>query len=110
MSTTIIREFSFEAAHRLPNVPQGHKCHRLHGHSWRCEVHVRGEVNPKSGWVCDFEDLWLAFEPFWQQLDHHTLNDLDGLDNPTSENLAHWIWDRLTPKLAGLCTIIIHSG
>jgi len=92
-------EFSFEAAHRLPHVPSGHKCARLHGHSFRVEVRVRGDVGPATGMVVDFEDLKAAFAPLHAQLDHNYLNDIEGLDNPTSENLAMWIWSRLSPSL-----------
>lgn len=95
----IFREFTFEAAHRLPHVPEGHKCARLHGHSFRVEIHVRGEVDPELGWVMDFAELKKAFQPLDDQLDHRYLNDVDGLENPTSENLARWIWDRLTDTL-----------
>lgn len=96
----IFKEFTFEAAHRLPNVPDGHKCSRLHGHSFRAELHVTGPVDPVKGWVADFADLKGAFAPLLEQLDHHYLNDIDGLDNPTSENLARWIWCRLSLRLA----------
>lgn len=109
MSTTIVREIRFEAAHLLPNVPEGHKCRRLHGHSFRCEIHVSGDVDPGRGWVCDFDDLRAAFEPLRQELDHHYLNEIEGLDNPTSENLARWIWERLAPRLPGLAAIVIHE-
>lgn len=95
----IFREFTFEAAHRLPNVPEGHKCARLHGHSYRVEVHITGEVDPRLGWIMDFGDVKKAFEPVNAQLDHHYLNEVPGLENPTSENLARWIWDRLTGEL-----------
>jgi 6-pyruvoyltetrahydropterin/6-carboxytetrahydropterin synthase len=95
----IFREFSFEAAHRLPNVPSGHKCARLHGHSFRVEVHVTGEVDPTAGWVMDFAEISAAFRPLQEQLDHHYLNEVPGLENPTSENLARWIWDRLAGAL-----------
>ena len=91
----VFREFTFEAAHRLPNVPAGHKCARLHGHSFRVEVHVEGDVDPETGMVIDFADLKAAFAPLHERLDHHYLNEVDGLENPTSENLARWIWDRL---------------
>jgi 6-pyruvoyltetrahydropterin/6-carboxytetrahydropterin synthase len=96
---TIFREFSFESAHLLPNLPEGHKCRRLHGHSYRAEVHVRGAVDPAGGMVMDFAEITSAFEPLWQQLDHNYLNDIEGLENPTSENLASWIWDRLSATL-----------
>ena len=95
----IFREFTFEAAHRLPHVPDGHKCARLHGHSYRVEIHVRGEVDEETGWVMDFAEIKAAFAPLHDQLDHHYLNEVAGLDNPTSENLARWIWGRLTGQL-----------
>jgi 6-pyruvoyltetrahydropterin/6-carboxytetrahydropterin synthase len=95
----IFREFTFEAAHRLPHVPQGHKCARLHGHSYRVEVHVKGEVGADTGWVMDFGDLRTAFQPLHEQLDHRYLNEVPGLENPTSEVLARWIWDRLAESL-----------
>lgn len=98
----IYREFTFEAAHRLPNVPEGHKCARLHGHSYQAAVHVSGPVGQTTGWVQDFGDIKAAFKPLEDQLDHHYLNDVPGLENPTSEVLAKWIWDRLVPELPNL--------
>jgi 6-pyruvoyltetrahydropterin/6-carboxytetrahydropterin synthase len=95
----VFREFTFEAAHRLPYVPDGHKCGRLHGHSFRIEVRVEGDVDPATGMVIDFADIKSAFAPLHDQLDHHYLNDVDGLCNPTSEHLARWIWDRLQGSL-----------
>lgn len=95
----IFKEFRFEAAHRLPMVPKGHKCERLHGHSYRVEVHVRGVVDPEAGWVMDFGDISEAFAPLHVQLDHYYLNEVEGLENPTSENLARWIWQRLVTSL-----------
>ncbi|MFE9869792.1 6-carboxytetrahydropterin synthase QueD [Micromonospora sp. NPDC005686] len=95
----IYREFTFEAAHRLPRVPDGHKCARLHGHSYKVQVHVRGDVDPATGWVMDFAEIKKAFRPLHDQLDHFYLNDVPGLDNPTSENLARWIWERLIDQL-----------
>lgn len=105
----IFKEFRFEAAHRLPNVPEGHKCARLHGHSFRVEVHVRGEVDEAVGWVRDFSDLKAAFEPLQEQLDHRYLNEIPGLENPTSEVLARWIWERLEPVLDGLSCIVVRE-
>ena len=105
----IFRVFQVEAAHRLPNVPEGHKCSRLHGHSFRIEVHVSGPVGEQSGWVMDFADISAAFKPIWEQLDHHYLNDIQGLDNPTSENIALWIWQRLKPQLPPLSEIAIRE-
>ena len=89
----IFKAFTLEAAHRLPNVPEGHKCARLHGHSFRVEIHVAGELGPHTGWIMDFGDIKAAFKPLYDRLDHHYLNDIEGLDNPTSERLAVWIWD-----------------
>ena len=105
----IFKEFGFEAAHRLPNVPPEHKCARLHGHSFRCEVHVSGPLDPKLGWVLDFAELKAAVQPIIAQLDHRHLNEIAGLENPTSENLAIWIWDRLSPSLPGLTRIVIRE-
>lgn len=95
----IFREFSFEAAHRLPRVPDGHKCARLHGHSYRVEIHVLGDVDPATGWVMDFAEVETAFRPLRDRLNHNYLNDLPGLENPTSENLARWIWGQLAGPL-----------
>ncbi|HAB16406.1 MAG TPA: 6-carboxytetrahydropterin synthase QueD [Verrucomicrobiales bacterium] len=99
------RTFQFEAAHRLPNVAPGHTCARLHGHSFVVEVVVEGPLDPKLGWVMDYADIKAAFEPLFVQLDHNYLNELPGLDNPTSELLAQWIWDRLKPGLPMLVEI-----
>jgi 6-pyruvoyltetrahydropterin/6-carboxytetrahydropterin synthase len=105
----IFKIFTLEAAHRLPNVPPGHKCARLHGHSFRIEVRVAGEPGPETGWVMDFGDIKAAFQLLYDQLDHHYLNDIDGLDNPTSERLAIWIWERLKPALPALSEIVVHE-
>lgn len=105
----LYREFTIEAAHRLPHVPAGHKCARLHGHSFRIEVQVRGDVDEHTGWVMDFADLRAAFQPIHDQLDHRYLNDIEGLENPTSENLARWIWRALKPQLPQLSRIIIRE-
>jgi 6-pyruvoyltetrahydropterin/6-carboxytetrahydropterin synthase len=105
----IFREFTFEAAHRLPNVPEGHKCQRLHGHSFRAVVHVQGQVGGDTGWVMDFADIKAAFEPLHQRLDHHYLNEVPGLENPTSENLARWIWDQLESNLPGLDQVVVQE-
>ncbi len=105
----IYKVFQIEAAHRLPNVPAGHKCGRMHGHSFRVEVHVRGEVGEHSGWVMDFADLKTAFQPLFDVLDHNCLNDIEGLENPTSEHLARWIWVRLQPRLPGLAKVVVQE-
>lgn len=105
----IWRELTFEAAHRLPNVPPTHKCARLHGHSFRLEVHVAGPVGEQSGWVMDFADISKACQPVIDRLDHYYLNEVEGLDNPTSENLARWIWRRLRPALPNLTQITVRE-
>jgi 6-pyruvoyltetrahydropterin/6-carboxytetrahydropterin synthase len=105
----IFKEFTIEAAHRLPNVPPDHKCARLHGHSFRIELHVAGPIGPDSGWVMDFADISAAFRPLYERLDHRYLNEIEGLENPTSENLAKWIWQRLKPALPGLTSIVIRE-
>ena len=103
----IYKEFSIEAAHRLPHVPEGHKCARLHGHSFQVSIHVSGPADTASGWVMDFADIKAAFQPVWARLDHHYLNYIAGLENPTSENLARWIWRELKPALPLLSKIIV---
>lgn len=105
----IYKEFTFEAAHRLPHVPEGHKCARLHGHSFMVKVAVSGAVGDHSGWVMDFGDIKAAFQPIWKQLDHYYLNEIPGLENPTSENLAIWIWNKLQPVLPQLSSIEIRE-
>jgi len=105
----IFKAFTLECAHRLPQVPPGHKCARVHGHSFRVEIHVKGPVDPQLGWVMDFAELKAAFDPLYRQLDHHYLNDVAGLENPTSENLARWIWQRLRPALPLLCAVVVHE-
>ena len=105
----IFKTFTLESAHRLPHVPAGHKCARLHGHSFRVEIHVSGPVDPQRGWVMDFADVKAAFAPLYAQLDHQYLNDVPGLENPTSENLARWIWLRLKPALPALSEVAVHE-
>ena len=104
----VFREFSFEAAHLLPHVPEGHKCGRLHGHSFRVELRVRGDLDPRTGMVVDFADIKAAFVPLHDKLDHRFLNEVEGLENPTSENLALWIWDRLQGSLS-LSAVIVRE-
>ncbi len=105
----IFKTFTLESAHRLPNVPAGHKCARVHGHSFRVELHVSGPVDPHLGWVMDFAGIKQAFEPLFQRLDHRYLNDVPGLDNPTSENLARYIWRELKPGLPLLSRVVVHE-
>ncbi len=105
----LFKSFTLEAAHRLPQVPAGHKCSRVHGHSFRVELHVSGPIDPHYGWVIDFAEIKRAFAPLYDQLDHHYLNDVPGLENPTSEHLAVWIWDRLRPSLPLLSEVVVHE-
>jgi len=102
-------ELGFEAAHKLPHVAPDHKCARLHGHSFRAEIHVEGDVDPHTGWVMDFADIRAACEPIRVALDHHYLNEIDGLENPTSEVLAQWIWQHLVATLPGLSCVVVRE-
>ncbi|WP_426571186.1 6-carboxytetrahydropterin synthase QueD [Aquihabitans sp. McL0605] len=101
----IYKRFTFEAAHHLPNVAPGHKCARVHGHGYQVTITVTGPVGAESGWVADFADLSAAFASVLSELDHHDLNGITGLENPTAEVLAIWIWDRLAPALPGLSAV-----
>ncbi len=105
----IFKEFSIEAAHWLPKVPEGHKCRRLHGHNFRIEVYAEGPLDEKLGWVMDFAELKAKFRLIEDQLDHRCLNEVAGLENPTSENLACWIWDRLKPELPALSRVVVRE-
>ena len=105
----VFKDFTFEAAHRLPNVAPDHKCARLHGHSFRARITVEGQVGGDTGWVVDFADITAACEPLRLQLDHHYLNDIEGLENPTSEVIARWLWDRLASPLPGLCRVTVQE-
>jgi 6-pyruvoyltetrahydropterin/6-carboxytetrahydropterin synthase len=107
MKVELRKTFQFEAAHKLPNVPADHKCARLHGHSFRVEVVVAGECDARLGWLMDYADISDAFKPLLDRLDHYYLNEIPGLENATSENLAKWIWDRLKPKVPLLTEIVV---
>lgn len=109
MHVRLAKTFHFEAAHDLPTFPEGHKCRRLHGHSFRFDVIVEGEVDQAKGYLIDFGDIKTAAEPLVEQLDHCYLNDIQGLSNPTSENLARWLWERLKPRLPPLSAIVIYE-
>jgi len=110
MRVELTRDYRFEAAHRLPMVPPEHKCARMHGHSFRIEITVTGVVDPRTGWLIDFGDINAVVEPLLKgELDHRSLNDVPGLENPTSENLCRWLWERLRPRFAGLSAITVHE-
>lgn len=102
-------EFKFEAAHRLPNVPSDHKCSRLHGHSYQVQVHVTGPVDTQSGWVIDFGTIKDACKPVIDRLDHYYLNEITGLENPTSERLAAWIWNELSASLPMMSSVQVRE-
>lgn len=101
--------FTFEAAHQLHRAPAGSKCSRLHGHSWKVDVLVEGELDEEYGWVVDFDEIARAFEPVYDELDHRHLNDIEGLQTPTSEHVAIWIWDHLSDALPQLSGITVHE-
>ena len=103
----IKKTFRFEAAHYLPNLPESHKCRRMHGHSFRFDVYVSGPLDSKLGWVMDFGDITKAVKPIVEQLDHYLLNEIQGLENPTSEVIAVWIWNKLKPALPLLSRIVV---
>ena len=107
MAFELTKTFRFEAAHSLPNVPEGHKCRRLHGHSYRVDVHVAGEPGADTGWVVDFGDIKQAVAPVLDKLDHRCLNDIPGLENSTSELLCKYLWDRIQPHLPTLSAITV---
>ena len=99
------KEFTIDCAHSLPNVPDGHKCKNVHGHTYKIRVVLKGELDPVFGWVFDFAEIKTAFEPLKEILDHKYINDVEGLENPTAENLAIWIWNRLASELKTLFEI-----
>jgi len=107
MNIELRKTFQFEAAHLLPRLPKTHKCRRLHGHSFKVEIVVAGECDPKLGWVMDYAAITAAFKPVWKKLDHRYLNRVPGLANPTSEAIAVWIWKRLKPKLPLLTEVAV---
>ena len=107
MKIELRKSFQFEAAHLLPNLPAIHKCRRLHGHSFQVEVAVAGEIDPKLGWLIDYAEISEAFKPLFDRLDHYYLNEVAGLENPTSENIAIWIWKELKPRLPLLTEIVV---
>jgi 6-pyruvoyltetrahydropterin/6-carboxytetrahydropterin synthase len=105
----IVKEYKFEAAHKLTRVPEGHKCGRLHGHSFTFEVHLKGEANPDTGWLMDFGEISKVAKPLVEELDHHYLNEIPGLENPTSEEIAMWLWKRIKPQIPSLTEIVVYE-
>jgi len=110
MKAELIKTFKFDAAHALPNVPAGHKCASPHGHGYRVDVHVTGEVDPHVGWVIDFAVIKQTVEPLIAQLDHRNLNEVEGLANSTSELLARWLWERIKPDLPQLSAVAVYES
>jgi 6-pyruvoyltetrahydropterin/6-carboxytetrahydropterin synthase len=109
MQVRLTKDFTFEAAQTLPHVPAGHKCGMMHGHSFKVEISVEGEVDPATGWFYDHARISRAMDPLLEQLDHSYLNEIPGLDNPTIETMCRWFWERLSPLLPGLAEIVIHE-
>ena len=107
MNVELVKEYRFEAAHRLPRVPQGHKCARVHGHSYKVEVAVEGPVDPETGWLVDFGVIDDAWAPLFARFDHHNLNDVPGLENSTCENIAIYLWRELSPHVAALSAVTV---
>ena len=103
----VFKTFTIEAARSLPNLPDGHPCKNIHGHSFKITITVTGNVDNKTGFVMDFGDIDETFNPLLSKLDHSYLNDIEGLENPSSENVCQWIWERLAPSLPGLSQIDI---
>src|SRR5437763_1940476 len=109
MKARLTKDFTFEAGQRLPNVPPGHKCAKFHGHSFKVEISVEGEVDPGTGWIYDHAIIGESAKPLMEMLDHSYLNEIEGLENPTIENMAAWLWNKLAPGCPGLCEIVIHE-
>ena len=107
MKIELRKTFQFEAAHALPRLPKSHKCRRLHGHSFKVDIVVAGECDPKLGWLMDYAEISRRFKPIWEKLDHRYLNEIPGLENPTSEEIAVWIWNKLKPKLPLLTEVVV---
>jgi 6-pyruvoyltetrahydropterin/6-carboxytetrahydropterin synthase len=107
MKVELRKSFQFEAAHLLPNLPETHKCRRLHGHSFKVDIVICGECDPKLGWLMDYAEISRRFKPLFEQLDHNYLNEIPGLENPTSEVIAVWIWEYLKPELPLLTEVVV---
>lgn len=105
----IYKEFSFDSAHFLPNVPEGHKCKNMHGHTYKLKVFIKGTPDPVLGWIMDFKELKDIVGKVIDQLDHKLINDIPGLENPTAENITVWIWKQISPLLAGLSRIELYE-
>jgi 6-pyruvoyltetrahydropterin/6-carboxytetrahydropterin synthase len=109
MRARLTKDFRFESAQTLPKAPEGHKCRQMHGHSFKVEVSIEGDIDLQTGWIYDHARITAAMKPLLEQLDHGYLNEIPGLDNPTIELMAAWFWQQLAPKCPGLCEIVIHE-
>ena len=105
----IYKDFSFDSAHFLPNVPDGHKCKNMHGHTYKLRVFLKGQPDPRLGWIMDFKELKDIVGPIIDQLDHRLINDIEGLANPTAENITIWIWDKIRPLLSNLSKVELYE-
>lgn len=105
----IFKEFTFDSAHFLPNVPDGHKCKVMHGHTYHLKVYIEGELDKRLGWVIDFKELKRHIHPVIERLDHHTLNEIEGLENPTCELIAVWLWHQIKPNIPLLYRIELNE-
>lgn len=105
----IFKEFSFDSAHFLPNVPEDHKCKRMHGHTYRVRICIKGPLDDHLGWVEDFGTVKEVWKPVEKLLDHYTLNNIKGLENPTAEWIAIWIWRKLKPELPKINRIEVYE-
>jgi len=109
MKVELRKSFSFEAAHRLPFAPEGHRCRQVHGHSYVVEVCVEGEVDPQRRWVVDYGDILAACEPVKHRLDHHLINEIEGLEAGTAESLSVFIWNAIRDALPGLKEVVVRE-
>ena len=103
----VYKKFTIESARSLPNLPNSHPCKKIHGHSFKIIIYIEGKIDTKTGFVIDFHDIEKAFNPLKIKLDHAYLNNIEGLNNPSSENMCKWIWEKLKIKLPGLLKIEI---
>jgi 6-pyruvoyltetrahydropterin/6-carboxytetrahydropterin synthase len=109
MTIILSKDFEFESAQSLPQFPEGHKCRKVHGHSFKITISVRGPVDEASGIFYDHAVISDAMRPIVEQLDHAYLNDIVGLENPTIELMTRWFWEKLKDQLPGLYEIVLHE-
>ena len=100
----VYKNFNIESARSLPNVPKTHPCYNVHGHSFKIKISVKQKIDKTTGFVIDFQD---GSQPIIEILDHKYLNDIEDLNNPTSENMCIWIWKKLKPSLPNIYEIEI---